>query len=151
MPGLRVYVTVFLFRDGSVLLMRRSHRKVFAPGFWTGVGGRVEAIELDSLEAAARREVEEETGLTPEQIGNLRLRAVDTRLESGDVSVIFFYSAQTDADPLGGGKQRTDEGELHWRRPDELADIEMIPNARRAIETILSGSEGVVFLEAMSE
>jgi 8-oxo-dGTP pyrophosphatase MutT (NUDIX family) len=56
-----VAVTVLVFREDRMLCMRRAATKDAAPGLWEGVSGRVRAGE-DPL-AAARREVDEETGL----------------------------------------------------------------------------------------
>jgi lipoyl(octanoyl) transferase len=56
-PDLRTVSVVPLAHDGRVLLLRRSEAR---GGFWQQVTGRIEAGEGD--EAAARRELREETG-----------------------------------------------------------------------------------------
>ena len=143
---LKAYVTVFLFQGGRVLLLERSPEKQFAPGLWTGVGGQVESKEMVDLEGAALREVREETGLSRSQIGPLTLRAVATVLEGIDVATIFFYKGETEEATLGS----TDEGTLHWMDPAELDSVPLIPNARRALEVLLTGdSSDVVFLDSM--
>ncbi len=66
-PEPRVGVGVLVLRDGQVLLGRRlgSH----GAGTWSAPGGRLEFGE--SIEACARRELEEETGLElgPAEVG----------------------------------------------------------------------------------
>jgi 8-oxo-dGTP diphosphatase len=67
---------LFVVRDGEVLLIRK--KRGLGAGKINGPGGRIEAGE-EPL-AAAIREVEEETGLTPldpEHIGELRFQFVD--------------------------------------------------------------------------
>ena len=56
-PGLRTVSVVPVGADGRVLLLRRSSAR---GGFWQPVTGRIEASE--EPEAAARRELHEETG-----------------------------------------------------------------------------------------
>ena len=144
---LKGYVTVFLFRRGRVLLLERSQHKRFAPGLWTGVGGRVQSSEMADLEVAALREVQEETGLSPRQIGRLTLRVVETRLEGIDIATIFFYEGETDEASVGlTSVGPTEEGTLHWMDPKQLDDVPLIPNARRALNVLLTGdSSNVVF------
>jgi len=57
-------VTCFLRNDAEVLLVRRSGAVGSSPGLWDGVTGRAEG----DPDAAARREVNEETGLDPEDL-----------------------------------------------------------------------------------
>jgi len=54
--------------DGRVLLGRKT-RKIGA-GKWNGLGGRAEEFDA-SIEATARREVQEETGGVPDEEGRL--------------------------------------------------------------------------------
>ena len=92
--GLNVYVTVFLFRKNRVLLLERASHKGFAPGRWTGVGGRVEPEEMGDLETAALREVGEEAGIGAADVKDLEMRVVITRPEGNDVTtVVFFYGS----------------------------------------------------------
>ena len=143
--GLKVYVTVFLIHDGNVLLLKRSPEKSFAPGLWTGVGGRVEQEEFEKLEAAAFREVEEETGLGMREIRELKLRVVVTRPESGDLVLVCFYSGFA----LRAAEGPCSEGELRWINTGNLDSLDMIENAREALDSILSSGmeqDGVEFL-----
>lgn len=64
-PGLGVGLAIL--RGGKLLLYRR--RKAPEAGFWNIVGGKVDHME--PAEQAARREAEEETGLTIGKIGFL--------------------------------------------------------------------------------
>jgi 8-oxo-dGTP diphosphatase len=132
--GLRVYVAVFLFYSDKVLLLKRSDQKSFAPGLWTGVGGRVEQEEFEELEAAAFRELQEETGLKRQEIRELKLRVVVTRPESGDLVLVCFYSGLA-LRPVEGLCR---EGELKWIDQSKFDTLDMIENAREALESILS-------------
>ncbi len=52
-----------LYREGRILLGKRSPHRRLCPNCWDVIGGHVEAGE--TIEQALLREVEEEIGLTP--------------------------------------------------------------------------------------
>lgn len=128
--GIQAFCTVFLFREDRVLLLKRSDKSRFAPGRWTGVGGRVEASEWNDLQAVGLREVAEETGILPGEVNNLRIRVVWTQPEGADVVVIAFLTGQTDREALGP----CDEGELCWIEVEKTAELDWIGNARVAFD-----------------
>lgn len=65
-----VDVVVALIPDGDRwFLQRRDPRSAVLPGLWEFPGGKVEPGE--SLEAALRRELQEEVGWTPERVALL--------------------------------------------------------------------------------
>ena len=129
-PGLKAYVAVFLFRGNRVLLLRRAKTRRFAPGLWTGVGGRVRPEEMADLEAAALREVREETGLGAGDVRDLRVRVALTQPEEGDIALLVFCTARTDRVDVGP----CDEGSLHWVDVEQVDALELIENAGRAFE-----------------
>ena len=143
--ALKAYVTVFLLRGQQVLLLRRADDRAFAPGKWTGVGGRVEADELGDLASAALRELQEESGLAPESIRDLALRVVLSQPEDGGLVILAFFTGATDGQPQSESR----EGELQWVTLDRIWDLDMVANARSALAASLAalaeGSRGVRF------
>ncbi len=103
-PGLGVGLAIL--RDGKLLLYRR--RKAPEAGFWNIVGGKVDHME--PAEQAARREAEEETGLT---IGKIGFLATTEQIINTDrqhwVSLLY----------------RTEDfsGEPQLTEPDKLSDF----------------------------
>jgi ADP-ribose pyrophosphatase YjhB (NUDIX family) len=97
---------VILRDDGKVLLCRRL--KAPEAGFWNIVGGKVDPMEPSS--EAARREAEEETGLT---IGKVDFLCVAEEIIEADrqhwVSLIYVTRDFT--------------GEPSLTEPDKLSDI----------------------------
>lgn len=141
--GLKVYVTVFLFRNQQVLLLHRAQDRAFAPGFYAGVGGKVHLEELGHLAQAALREVGEETGIVAEDIKDLTLEVVLTQPERGAVVVLAFFSGRTPCDPFAV----CEEGSLHWVDVMDIDALPMIANAKEALLQIAKQNQrtGVLF------
>ena len=71
---MRVAAAVVLRRDGDVLLAQRPPGKVYA-GYWEFPGGKLEQGE--SVEAALRRELQEEIGVTIGAVHPWKVEMVD--------------------------------------------------------------------------
>jgi 8-oxo-dGTP diphosphatase len=95
-----------IMRDGKVLLCKRI--KAPEAGHWSIPGGKVD--HLEPSETAARREAEEETGLT---IGSVQFLCVSEQIIQADrqhwLSLIFVTEDIT--------------GEATLTEPDKLSDI----------------------------
>ncbi|CDN94359.1 NUDIX domain-containing protein [Agrobacterium tumefaciens] len=103
-PG--VGVGLAILRDGQLLLCRRM--KAPEAGYWNIPGGKVD--HLETALAAARREAEEETGLT---IGKVEFLCHSEYINPEDrhhwVSLIFMT--------------RDTQGEPSLMEPDKLSEI----------------------------
>lgn len=103
-PG--VGVGLAILRDGKLLLYKRMRPPEV--GYWNIVGGKVDVLEPSEL--AAKREAEEETGLT---IGNIEFVTVTEQIVTADrqhwVSLLY----------------KTDDvtGEAQLTEPDKLSDF----------------------------
>ena len=106
----------FLQRDGKYLLMKRAADRKLVPGVWSGIGGKMEARELNNPYATCLREVYEETGITEAAISNLTLRYIIIRRSSDTIRQSYIYFGDVSADP----SLATDEGELHWIPYEQL-------------------------------
>jgi len=103
-PGLGVGLAIL--RDGKLLLCKRI--KAPEAGHWNIVGGKVDHMER--AEIAARREAEEETGLS---IGPIRYLGITEQLIEADrqhwISLLYV------TDDTSGDPQLTE--------PDKLSEI----------------------------
>ena len=129
-PSLDIRTVVILFHAGRLLLLKRAAWKTFAPNRWTGLGGKVEPNELSDLLSAARRELFEETDLSPDEVSNLCLRRTlffHHPIE-GLVCLLYFTGeARTNRVPA------CSEGTVHWVSPDDLAVLDVIENTARVL------------------
>jgi len=123
--------TIVVSDGGSVLLVRRKHEPF--KGHWAIPGGFVEIDE--PLEHAARRELEEETGLTGVELTQLRTFGTPGRDPRGrTVSVVFLATVKGRPGPQAG----SDAAEARWFPLDALPPVafdhaEVIAVAREAL------------------
>ena len=81
---------------GLEALMLRRAAGGRSPGSWEGVHGKVD--EGESPVAAALRELQEETGLTPERIYNLSRVEMFYRHRTDEVSLVPVFAAMVSAE-----------------------------------------------------
>lgn len=117
----RVAVGAIVFNNGHVLLVRRGQAP--AEGLWAVPGGSVKLGE--TLQAAAEREIREETGL--------RIRArepvytFESIVRDDDGGIRFHYviidlaAEYIDGEPKPGD----DALEARWFSPRDLSDVEV--------------------------
>jgi 8-oxo-dGTP pyrophosphatase MutT (NUDIX family) len=124
--GIPTGVHVLCWREGRILLMRRAGTGFF-DGLFSLPGGHVEPGE--SVLAAARRELREETGLMVEE-GDLDWLGVVHR--KSDTNRIDFFVA---AGRFGGDPQIREPDKcdrLEWHDPQALPAC-MVDYVRRAL------------------
>lgn len=124
-PG--VGVGLAILRDGKILLYKRM--KAPEAGFWNIVGGKVD--HLEPAEQAARREAEEESGLS---IGAITYVGVTEQIISADGQhwVSLLYKTEDVA------------GEPRLVEPDKLSDfgwfdLDDLPKPLSAFTTSILG------------
>lgn len=119
------------FRGADVLLIRRGTPPM--AGDWSLPGGRIEFGER--AEAAALRELLEETGVTARVAGLVDVvDAIFTSRTSGAVTrhyVLFDYAAVwVSGEPVASD----DAGHAEWISPERLAELPLWEETRRVIE-----------------
>jgi len=108
----------FIKRDNRYLLMKRESNRKIAPDVWSGLGGKIEAHEMNDPKAACLREIVEESGISADQINGLALRYIIMRRHRNTIRQTYVYFGVTDALPTVS----TDEGALSWIPENELLD-----------------------------
>lgn len=133
--ALRVGV-VLIDRDGQVLQQQRDGKAgIPYPGRWSIPGGAVHAGE--NVEAAARREILEETGY---RVGDLRPLLIEDHCLPDDTPVrrVIFWSRYDSIQEI-----RCYEGqEVQFVAPRELAFLPLSPGHGAIIDAARGGRAG---------
>lgn len=132
MPLIGVGAVVQL--NDRILLIRRANDP--GRGLWSIPGGLVEVGE--TLRDAAKREVEEETGVTV-KIGDL-LDVIENIVcdESGRVK-FHYILVDFKAEPLSGNIEITPSSEAleaGWFTPEEIRELPLTQTARRLLRKL---------------
>jgi len=134
-----VGASAVILRDGEVLLIKRT-----APpkaGFYSIPGGLVEVGE--KVQEAAKREVQEETGLV---IEIERLIDVIDNIVRDDEGRVKYHYVIVDylAKPVDGElKKSSDATDVRWVRFDELKNFELTETSKKLFKKLglMDGSE----------
>lgn len=123
--------SVLLVRGGHVLLLYRKGSRAIDDS-WVGIGGHLEPSEIDDPTRGALREMEEEIGVSPDQICDLALRYVSLRDTGTELRHTYYFTATLQPDvPL---PVDCTEGDLRWfDLAMDPSDLEMPPTARLAL------------------
>jgi ADP-ribose pyrophosphatase YjhB (NUDIX family) len=120
-------VSAAIFRDGKVLLVRRTRSP--GKGVYSFPGGRVEFGE--SLHTALHREVDEETGLRIQILGLAGWREVLPESGGGGHYVIMSFAARwTAREPV----LNDEHDDFKWLAPDGLGDLKVTSGLLEVIE-----------------
>jgi ADP-ribose pyrophosphatase YjhB (NUDIX family) len=126
-------VSTLVVRDGAALVVKRAKAAGF--GLWSRPGGHVEWGE--PLREAARREVEEETGVTCEIVRLLDTIDVIHRNPEGRITVHYAVSVFLGRWIAGTPAAASDASDAKWVRPADLANLPMTPGTADLVTRVL--------------
>ncbi len=132
-PCPAVGVGVVVLNDEAVLLVKRARGE--KAGEWSIPGGHLEWGE--PLEAAARRELAEETGIRLDALGGL-VDVVDLIRHGADGAVAVHYVlvdfwVRVSGEQARAARAMSDAAALRWQPLTRLADIPMWEATRMVI------------------
>lgn len=120
---LRNMTSVYLTRGEKILLLLRNGGRV-ANGRWIGsAGGHFEKDELNDARACVLRELNEEIGLTENDLTGLRLRYITLRYTGGEIRQNYYFFAELNGEV--DDALCSNEGELRWFLPEETKELTM--------------------------
>ena len=128
-PGLRNMTSVYLVGEGEILCLYRIGSRVADKLYVGAAGGHFEQAELSDPRACILREMNEELGLLPEDVAELKLRYITYRLKNGEIRQNYYFFGR-----LREPKElRSTEGILRWVKFEEFAELPMPVSAKHMI------------------
>lgn len=127
---------IFIRKDDKRLLLKRSDKKQYAPGYIHPFGWKIDPNE-NPFEAALR-EIKEEVWIS---VKNMKLEAVITEIHPQENWLIFHFSA----DYHEGEVITTNEWEAVLLTEQEIVQSNLFPSVRLIIDTILHSEKWTVF------
>lgn len=127
---LRNMTTIYLYQGNRFLLLYRMGSKVIADSYTGTAGGHLEAEELNNPRAGVLRELQEETGLTEDDISGLTMRYITLRLKNGEVRQNYYFFAELKKD---APEISSNEGKLRWFEEQEIEELPMPHSAKYMI------------------
>lgn len=126
-------VAFLMSPDGQwLVLLHRADWKTFAPGRWTGIGGKLEGEEIAEPALGALRELREETGLTLDDLRDWRFVA-DIIDPGAEVRLVYYVAVFA-----GERLPPCNEGTLHWVPLTEYDTYDLIENTRLVLDALVA-------------
>jgi 8-oxo-dGTP diphosphatase len=136
-PPKTVEAVLCHIRRGDEFLLLLKSKGRFGEGFWNAPGGKIEIGE--SSEQAARREVDEETGLSVlemSRVGDLKFYFGKDK-QTPDWQVDVFLCPKFS----GELKSEVDEGELRWFNKSDIPYDQMWADDRYWMPLLIQGKK----------
>lgn len=129
----KILTLCLIVRDNHILLGMK--KRGFGMGRWNGFGGKVESGE--TIEKAARRETQEECGITIRTMEEAGIHEFEFHDKKGDILEVHVFRVNTfDGEPI-----ETDEMRPRWFDIDALPYTEMWPDDIFWIPLFLEGKK----------
>ena len=123
---LRNMTSVYLTGEKGILCLYRIGSRVANHKYIGSAGGHFETGELNDARACALREMQEELGLTEEDVEDLKLRYITLRLKNGEIRQNYYFFGK-----LKNQKTlESTEGRLQWFSYEEAEQLLMPASAK---------------------
>ncbi len=80
---------IVTYKDETLMQKRPDNAKAFA-GMWSIPGGRIKQHEHNNPYTACIREINEETGITQDDISNINLKYIYMHRYENEIRVMYF-------------------------------------------------------------
>ncbi|KYC45195.1 MAG: ADP-ribose pyrophosphatase [Candidatus Methanofastidiosum methylothiophilum] len=130
-------VTSFLFKDGKILLLKRSNKVGTFRGKWAGVSGYIE--NENSLEAALR-EIKEETGVDSKYLELLKIGIpfdVNDSINDTTWSINPFLFLFKGDEIIIDWEHDTYE----WIYPNEMENYDTVKNLKETLFNLIENAD----------
>ena len=128
----KVLTLCLIYQHPNVLLGMK--KRGFGEGRWNGFGGKVH--EGETIEEAAKREIQEEAGIMPHKIERVGILDFEFKGDPEILEVHIFRGHDFDGEP-----KESDEMRPQWFHVDELPFDTMWPDDKHWFPLFLAGKK----------
>ena len=126
---LRNMTSVYLTGEKGILCLYRIGSRVANNKYIGSAGGHFEKDELNDARTCALREMQEELGLTEDDVQDMKLRYITLRLKNGEIRQnYYFFGKLKEERPL-----ESTEGILKWFSYEEAEHLQMPASAKHML------------------
>ena len=124
-------VEVFLLSpdEKEILLIHRSEEKDYLPGYYAGLGGKMDTTDIETPLESAFREIEEESSYKPEEIEKLQLKGIITIHDRFGKWIVLEFAGKVRTKHFPD-KKEVEEGTLEWVSFNKLPHLNLIQDLR---------------------
>ena len=126
---LRNMTSVYLTGEKGILCLYRIGSRVVSNRYIGSAGGHFEKEELNDPKTCVLREMQEELGLSEEDVEGLALRYITHRLMGGEIRQNYYFFGRLKRDV----ELQSTEGTLRWVKPEEFPELPMPVSAKHMI------------------
>ena len=130
--NLRNMAGIYLLNNDKILLLYRKGSKVANNTWIASAGGHFEEWELNDAKACAIRELNEELGLSEDDVEDMKFRYIAFRNVKGEIRQNYYFFAEL-KDSVDENLH-SNEGECKWFSLDEILELEMPITAKYVME-----------------
>lgn len=126
---LRNMTSVYFYNETGLLCLYRIGSRVADHLYIGSAGGHFEDNELNEPKRCILREMEEELGLTEDEVADLTLRYLTLRMKNGEIRQNYYYFARLKVPR----ELHSTEGILRWIPYEDVPALEMPGSAKDMI------------------
>jgi len=124
----------YIWNESNVLMLKKASQGTLFPNLWVPVGGHIEPEEATTPKAACLREIEEETGLSGNQLTNIKEKYITIRRKHDEIRFQHIFVCHTESHEVID----SDEGKLAWIPEEKLLGLEMSITNRMVLKHYFS-------------
>lgn len=135
-PPIVLVNRLFIIRRREILALQRASTDSHNPGLWEVPGGKLESGQ--DIHLALAREIHEETGYSIRKVDTI-CHADSFVLNTGKYHGLTYVVLFSIGYVTGGSLHLSEEhDQARWCTLDELTDLDLTPETRRAISALSS-------------
>lgn len=129
---LRNMTSIYLYDDNDrMLMLYRIGSRAIKDSYIGTAGGHMEPEEVNDPKKCVLRELNEEIGLTENDIENIELRYICLRNKLGEIRQNYYFFAKLKNTNI---ELKSKEGNLKWFNYDEIKTLDMPHTAKYMIK-----------------